>query len=86
MPQLHIYIELFKKLGNQNVVSKSIKMSVDIMKRFMLIPEEDFAKVAKRSANQKNIIMQFLQQLGAFIGILTLANNRPIYSTEIDLK
>ena len=56
------------------------------MKRCMLIPEEDFNKVIKKSASQTNIIKHFLQNLGTFIGILTLANNRPIYSTELDLK
>lgn len=56
VPQLNIYIELFKKLGNNNVVSKSIKLSVDIMKRCMLIPEEEFNKVMKRSSSQTNII------------------------------
>ncbi len=60
MPQLNIYIELFKQLGNKNVVSKSIKISVDIMKRCMLIPEEEFNKVVKRSAAQTNIIKSFL--------------------------
>lgn len=57
MPQLTIYIELFKKLNNQNVITKSIRMSVDIMKRCMLIPEDDFNKVVKRSQNTKNIIL-----------------------------
>jgi len=56
------------------------------MKRCMLIPEEEFNKVMKRSAAQTNIIKSFLQQLGTFIGILTLASNRPIFSTEVDLK
>ncbi len=60
VPQLNIYIELFKQLGNKNVVSKSIKISVDIMKRCMLIPEEEFNKVVKRSAAQTNIIKSFL--------------------------
>lgn len=52
----------------------------------MLIPEEEFNKVMKKSANQTNIIKSFLQQLGTFIGILTLASNRPIFSYEADLK
>lgn len=56
------------------------------MKRCMLIPEEEFNKVMKRSTSQTNIIKSFLQQLGTFIGILTLASNRPIYSSEADLK
>lgn len=85
VPQLNIYIELFKKLGNTNVVSLSIKLSVDILKRVVLIPEEEFNKVVKRT--QSNVIIKkFVQDLGTFIGILTLASNRPIYNSEVDLK
>lgn len=51
MPLLNIYSDLFKQLGHKNVVSKSIKLSVDIMKRCMLIPEEEFQKVMKRSTS-----------------------------------
>lgn len=68
------------------MITKSIRISVDIMKRCMLIPEDDFNKVVKRSQSQKNHILVFLQQLGTFIGILTLASNRPIFAHEVDLK
>jgi len=40
----------------------------------------------KRSASNTNIIRYFFQQLGTFIGILTLGSNRPIFTTEVDLK
>lgn len=87
VPQLNIYVELFKKLPNNNVVSKSIKLAVDIIKRFILIPEEDFFKVVKKSqTTPSRQLSKFFEDLGSFIGMMTLASNRPIYSTEVDLK
>lgn len=60
VPQLNIYIQLFQQLAAKHVVSKAIRIAIDIMKRCMLIPEEEFFKVIKKSGSQTNIIKQFL--------------------------
>lgn len=55
----------------------------------MLIDEEEFNKVANKgggTSQQSSAVKQYLIVLGQFIGSLTLAKNRPIKSTELDLK
>ena len=87
VPQLSIYVDLFKKLGNNTVVSKSIRLAVDIIKRFILIPEEEFIKVVKKTQTAPTRqIAKFFEDLGTFIGMMTLASNRPIFNSEVDLK
>jgi len=53
----------------------------------MLINEDVFNQVVSRGAgSQGSFIKQYLQQLGNFLGLLTVANNRPIYAKELDIK
>lgn len=33
-----------------------------------------------------SFIKQYLINLGQFVGLLTVANNRPIYAKELDIK
>lgn len=33
-----------------------------------------------------SVIKQYLIYLGQFVGLLTVANNRPIYAKELDIK
>lgn len=51
----------------------------------MLIDEEFLNQVAQR-AQQTNTIKVFLANLGTFIGLLTVAGNRPLYAKELDIK
>lgn len=54
----------------------------------MLINEDVLNQVASRGAggNQMSLIKQYLTLLGNFLGLLTVANNRPIYGKELDIK
>ena len=84
----HIYIELIKQIGVDDATPKTIRIAMEILKKCMLIDEDDFNQVANRPPGQQhqNLIKQYLGTLGSFIGSLTLAANRPILSKEIDFK
>ena len=42
--------------------------------------------MSRPPGNQTSLVKQYLMSLGQFLGSLTLAQNRPIYSKEMDLK
>jgi CCR4-NOT transcription complex subunit 1 len=77
-------------MGDKKVcVSLTLKQAVGIFKRFMLINEEQYAKVGTRvtaMASGTSLLKPYLQALGHFIGSLTLAKNRPLLSSELDMK
>jgi CCR4-NOT transcription complex subunit 1 len=77
-------------MGNRKMcVSFTLKQAVGIFKRFMLINEELYAKVGPRAPSMTqgtSLLKPYLQALGHFIGSLTLAKNRPLLSSELDMK
>lgn len=53
----------------------------------MLIDEDVLNQVISRApGSQSSLIKLYLMNLGQFVGSLTLANNRPILSRELDIK
>jgi len=70
-------------------VTMTVNQAVGIFKRFMLIDEEQYSKVANRvpgSMPGTSLLKPYLQALGQFIGSLTLAKSRPLMARELDLK
>ncbi len=72
-PQLPLFIDMFRKFNAKNVISKCIKISVDILKRCMLIQEEDLHLVMRRGQATANPVKNYVQMLGTFVGLLTFA-------------
>jgi hypothetical protein len=59
-PQLNLFIDMFKKFNIKNVISKCIKCCIDILKRCMLIQEEDIQLVMKRGQGNSNPIKNYV--------------------------
>ena len=51
---------MFKKFNIKNVISKCIKCCIDILKRCMLIQEEDIQLVMKRGQGNSNPIKNYV--------------------------
>lgn len=77
---------MFKKFNAKNVITRCIKTCVDILKRCMLIQEEDYYLIMRRGQATTNPIKNYVQMLGTFVGMMTFAANRPVFRSEIDLK
>lgn len=77
---------MFKKFNMKNVISRCIKTSVEILKRCMLIQDEDIQLVRRGGQVTANPVKNYVQMLGTFVGLLTFAGSRPIFRNEIDLK
>lgn len=68
-------------------VSKTVTLGLGVFQRCLLIPEDEFNKVVSRPpGNQTSLLKQYLMSLGQFLGSLTLAQNRPVFISEMDLK
>lgn len=81
-----IYIDLLKLIGFKNSVEYTISQIIDIFKKCMVIDEELFNKVVHKAPHMTNPIKAFLMNIGIFLGMLTLASNRPILNKEVDFK
>jgi hypothetical protein len=90
MAFVNIYVDLISQMGDKSqTVAMTVHQAIGIFKRFMLIDEEQYSKVANRvpgSMPGTSLLKPYLQALGNFIGSLTLAKNRPLMAKEMDLK
>jgi hypothetical protein len=74
-------------LGQKDSISQAISLILEIFRKCMLVNEEKFNQVSSaRVQAQGSQIKTYLASLGSFLGLLTVANNRPIYAKELDLK
>lgn len=80
-------VDFIRQIGIKDSVSMAIQAVVDIFRKCMLINEDLLNQVVNRGAGgQGSLIKQYLTLLGNFLGLLTVANNRPIYAKELDVK
>lgn len=83
----HLYVEQIKQLGIKESIKKTMAQAVEIFKKCMLVDEDVLNQVVNRAPGaHSSLIKQYLMNLGQFLGSLTLANNRPILSRELDIK
>jgi CCR4-NOT transcription complex subunit 1 len=84
---LQIYIDAIKVIGIKDSISLTISVIMDLFRKCMLINEDMLNQVHSQRAQQGvSFIKQYMIQLGQFLGLLTVANNRPIYAKELDIK
>jgi CCR4-NOT transcription complex subunit 1 len=84
---LQIYIDAIKVIGIKDSISLTISVIMDLFRKCMLINEDMLNQVLSQRPQQGvSFIKQYLIQLGQFLGLLTVANNRPIYAKELDIK
>lgn len=76
---------MIRQIGMKDSIPQTITQALEIFKKCMLIDEELFNKVS-RANSQASVIKLYLSNLGQFIGGLTVAANRPIFTRELDLK
>jgi len=84
---LQIYIDAIKHIGLKDSISLTIQVILDLFRKCMLINEDLLNQVLNQRPQQGlSVIKQYLISLGAFLGQLTVAQNRPIYAKELDIK
>jgi hypothetical protein len=83
---LQIYIDAIKQIGIKDSISITISVILDLFRKCMLINEEMLNQVLSSRPQGVSVIKQYLISIGTFLGQLTVANNRPIYAKELDIK
>ena len=69
-----------------SVINQTISQASLILKKCLIIDEEEFLKVTNVAQGASSMIKSYLSSLGTFIGSLTIAKNEPIRGQYIDLK
>lgn len=83
---LQIYIDAIKQIGIKDSISITISVILDLFRKCMLINEDMLNQVLSSRPQGISVIKQYLISIGTFLGQLTVANNRPIYAKELDIK
>ena len=81
-----LFINILKALPRETMVL-AIRLTLEIFTRCLMIDEEKLVKVVQSGApGGGSPIKKYLICLGEFVGGLTVANNRPLYARELDVK
>jgi hypothetical protein len=69
-----------------SVINQTLTQSSLILKKCLLIDEEEFIKITNVAQGAASMLKGYLGSLGTFIGCLTIAKNEPIMGRFLDLK
>jgi hypothetical protein len=88
-----IYVDIIRELNYSlgsrhrvSVIGLTLMQAGGIFKKCMLIDEDEFHGQTKVAHGTGSVIKKYLQDLGTFLGSLTLAQNEPIRSCYLNLK
>lgn len=75
-----------KTSKSASVINQTLSMASLILKKCLLVDEEEFLKVTNVAQGAASMLKGYLSSLGTFIGCLTIAKNEPVMGRFLDLK
>jgi CCR4-NOT transcription complex subunit 1 len=79
------FSNLITKFNSKELIKTSIDDTVEGLKKILLYDEE-LSQSGSKTAHSECPHIQYIKNLSKFLGLQTLAKNRPLFSKDLDLK